>query len=276
MFFLLGIPALISGIASTGAAIGSAAGAAIGSAAGAAAAAAGSATAAVGSAAAAVGSAAATAATTVGGAIGGLGANGVLGAATKGVLGVAAKKTAVNKAVQVAAMATVALAGNKLVGQDRKKMSFLGLTPRRGSILKVDLVGGVADHTGVYLGGGRIAEVTDVDGSAVVRVVDPEEFVSGDGLCRTGLHAYVACARDGMGFRPLASGSIASRAESAVGDRGGYSLVFNNCHMFTRYCITGDNDGTPCLSVDAIESALRKRFDEGSVFWCKAEGGAFT
>ena len=284
MLFLL--PALIGGIASTTATtIGTAVGAAT-VAAGSATAAVGSAAAAVGSAAAAVGSAATTAATAVGGALGSIGATGGMSAVTKGVMGTVAKvaavtatkKTSVDTVVQTVAMVAGALVGDKLVGKKRKQkdLPFMDVNPRRGSILKVDLAGGVAEHTGVYLGDGRIAEVTDVDGDAVVRVVDPDEFVSGDGLVRTGLHAYVACEEDGMSVRPLAADSVARRAESAVGDRGAYNLVFNNCHMFTRYCITGDSDGTPCLSVDAIESALKERYDVGSVVWCKAAGAAFA
>ena len=169
MLFLL--PALIGGIASTTATtIGTAVGAAT-VAAGSATAAVGSAAAAVGSAAAAVGSAATTAATAVGGALGSIGATGGMSAVTKGVMGTVAKvaavtatkKTSVDTVVQTVAMVAGALVGDKLVGKKRKQkdLPFMDVTPRRGSILKVDLAGGVRGGQGGDVDHLRLGEFCD-------------------------------------------------------------------------------------------------------------------
>ena len=139
--------------------------------------------------------------------------------------------------------------------------------PVRGSVLKVDLVGGGLSHTGIYLGNDRIAEVTEVDGRAEVREVSPNEFLSGDSLLRTGAYIYVAAAKKDGEYHPLARESIAQRAESAMGPHGRYNLAFNNCHMFTRYCITGEKHDLPTWTENGIATALRDEFKVNHVSW---------
>ena len=248
MIFLLGIPALISGIG-----------------------------AACASTAATVGTVAAT--TSAGGILGGLGATAGLGLLAKGAASVATKATAAKVAAGIAGKC-VAMSVTKEVGESFVKNVFCDkVRPVRGSILKVDLVGGQAEHTGVYLGNDRIAEVTEVDGRAEVRVVSPDEFLSGDGLLRSGAYIYVAAAKDGGCYRPVASETIARRAERAVGGRGKYNLCGNNCHMFTRYCITG-RDGTMTLSASGVAHVLRDEFGVGHVSWrstgCGTGDGTFA
>lgn len=248
MFFLLGIPALISGIG-----------------------------AACASTAATVGAVAAT--TSAGGILGGLGATAGLGFLAKGAAAAATKATTAKVAAGIAGKC-VAMSVAKGVGESFVKNVVCDrVRPVRGSILKVDLVGGQAEHTGVYLGRDRIAEVTEVNGRAEVRVVSPDEFLSGDGLIRTGVYIYVAAAKDGGRYRPVASETIARRAERAVGSRGKYGLCGNNCHMFTRYCITG-RDGVVTLSASGVAYALRDEFGVGRVSWrstgCGTADGTFA
>ena len=248
MIFLLGIPALVSGI---GAAFASTA--------------------------ATVGTVAAT--TSAGGILGGLGATAGLGLLAKGAAAAATKAAAAKAAAGIAGRC-VAMSVAKEVGESFVKNVFCDqVRPVRGSNLKVDLVGGQAGHTGVYLGNDRIAEVTEEDGRAEVRVVSPDEFLSGDGLLRTGAYIYVAAAKDGGCYRPVASETIARRAERAVGDRGKYNLCGNNCHMFTRYCITG-RDGAVTLSASGVAHALRDEFGVGHVSWrstgCGTGDGTFA
>ena len=133
--------------------------------------------------------------------------------------------------------------------------------PKVGSVVKVDLVGGVADHSGIYVGRGKIVEVTNIDGKAAVRRVSTKEFLDGlDSLFRTGVYIYVACKQDRNG-KCIAMGAkdIADRANAAVDHVSEYSLVFNNCHMFTEYCITGRKPAPPGLLM-SIENALNERF----------------
>ena len=132
--------------------------------------------------------------------------------------------------------------------------------PILGSVLKCDLVGGVASHSGIYIGNNRIVEVANVSGRAKVQVVSPSEFLSGasDSLVRTGAYIYVAAHYQG---EAIGSTDIAERALIAIGDdRGEYNLLTNNCHMFTHYCISGEEPGMK-LSEDDLISALIEKFN---------------
>jgi hypothetical protein len=85
----------------------------------------------------------------------------------------------------------------------RKNVFEKRVRPVPGSVLRCDLAGGIKllsglagsiCHTGIYLGNDKIAEVSPVNGRARVRIVDPDEFLSGDSdsLNRTGAFIYVA------------------------------------------------------------------------------------
>ena len=133
--------------------------------------------------------------------------------------------------------------------------------PRIGSVLKVALPLG-ADHTGIYIGNDEIVEVTNVDGVATVQIVSAEEFIEGEGFARTGMFIYVACKQDRNG-NCIAMGSkdIADRARAAVGQTSRYNLVFNNCHMFVEYCITGKRSDLSGILM-GVETALDNKFIE--------------
>ena len=138
--------------------------------------------------------------------------------------------------------------------------------PRPGSVVKVDLLGG-ADHTGIYIGNDEIVEVANIDGVATIRIVSAEEFIEGDDFCsRVGTFIYVACKQDRNG-NCIAMGSkdIADRARAAVGRTSEYSLLFNNCHMFTQYCITGKRHGLGPYLIH-VEKALYEKFFENGNF----------
>lgn len=128
--------------------------------------------------------------------------------------------------------------------------------PTIGSIVKVALVGG-ADHTGIYIGNNKIVELANVNGVATVRIVSAEKFIEGDDLIgRIGLCIYVACKQDRNGnCIAIGSRDIARRARAAVGQTSEYHLIFNNCHMFTEYCITGKKDHLSGILV-GVELAL--------------------
>ena len=139
--------------------------------------------------------------------------------------------------------------------------------PIPGSVLKCDLALGVACHTGIYLGNDRIVEVTEINGRARVRAVSPDEFLNGDpdSLARTGVTIYVAAS----GGKALGSAEIARRARASLNrSRGEYKLLENNCHMFTRYCITGIDSDESVLTESEIEEILRDTFGVDSVTWC--------
>lgn len=119
------------------------------------------------------------------------------------------------------------------------------LPPMRGAVVKVNLAAGMACHTGICLNASEIAEVTNVGGMAIVRCVSPREFLrgpDGDFPLRTGVYIEVAGRATENGWVTIWNPEIATRAEGMIGiNRGKYDLTHNNCHMFTRYCITGRN-----------------------------------
>ena len=108
------------------------------------------------------------------------------------------------------------------------------VTPQRGAILRCDLLCGRADHTGIYLGNGRIAEL---NGDGYICEGTTDEFRSGS-LARTGMFIYVAC--DGSSEQPLCSEAAAARAEAMLGTWTDYNILLNNCHEFTSGCVTGE------------------------------------
>ena len=146
--------------------------------------------------------------------------------------------------------------------------------PVPGCVLRCDLAGGVSltcgslCHTGVYLGDDRIAEVVNDDGRAKVHVVDPYDFLNGQGtnFIRTGINIYVAT--DGEG-NALGSQAIADRAMaySRRKGRGEYDLVDNNCHKFTVRCITDEEPEDAKLSESDVEDALEGVFGCDRVTW---------
>ncbi len=132
--------------------------------------------------------------------------------------------------------------------------------PRIGSVLKVKLAI-PGQHTGIYIGDDEIVEVANIGGVATVRIVSAEKFIEGNDLhSRTGVFIYVACKQDCEG-NCIAMGSedIAERARAAVAETSKYSLLFNNCHMFTEYCITGRKDNLAGV-LWGVENALDTKF----------------
>ena len=153
--------------------------------------------------------------------------------------------------------------------------------PAPGSVLRVDLCGGAnflggrICHTGIYLGNDEIAEITNVRGKARAHVVDPSDFLNGQGtnFIRTGLNIYVAT--DGCG-RALASPEIAERARGCFVPPGGrplparageYDLVDNNCHTFVVRCVTGREPSRPKLNDRDVAAALKSVFKCERVTW---------
>ena len=146
--------------------------------------------------------------------------------------------------------------------------------PVPGSVLRCDLafganfLGGRICHTGIYLGDDKIVEISYDDGKARVQIVDPHDFLHGQGTCfiRTGINIYVAT--DGCG-KALGSPEIAERA-LAFAKRwryGEYDLVENNCHKFTVRCVTGVKPKSAKLNDRDVANALKRVFGCERITW---------
>ena len=166
--------------------------------------------------------------------------------------------------------------------------------PLPGSVLKVDLGLNPVDsmcHTGIYVGNGRIVEMTNDGGIGTIQVVTPDHFLNYS-LWRTGVFIYVACGRKRGKYYPLADPKTAERALKAVGDRTKYNLLWDNCHLFAEYCISGRNN-SPIGTLKSVEKALIRKHrlrrtvnlsrpgsvSSSPVYWMStgvATGGSFT
>lgn len=147
--------------------------------------------------------------------------------------------------------------------------------PEVGCILKVDLAGGLASHTGVYIGNNEIVELYENDGVGEIRIVSPKKFLNGEpgSAVRTGMYIYCAC----IGTYVLSSDEIAKRAKYCVGDEKAYGLIGKNCHAFVTYCITGEEithkkiENESLWTLMGVEKSLAKyferRYDAGTITW---------
>lgn len=138
------------------------------------------------------------------------------------------------------------------------------VTPIPGSIVRCRL-SDVADHTGIYVGGGYIIHR---DGDGFLDKVTPGKFLARlEGRNEASI-IYVACTSDG---RPIGGQEIARRAEMALarpGEFSGYNLLLKNCHVFTQYCAMNQEDisfigGYPTFT--GLESAVKAHW--GSCEW---------
>ena len=115
----------------------------------------------------------------------------------------------------------------------RKKKGY----PKPGSIVITKLPG--EWHSGIYIGNNKIAEVQGGNDSRI-RIVSPNEFRD-EGLPRIGFNIFIAC--DKKSGKVISSQKIANRALSKKGNKIDYGLIINNCHQFSRGCITGNFKG---------------------------------
>ncbi len=105
--------------------------------------------------------------------------------------------------------------------------------PIPGSVVYCDLTFGFTEHSGIYLGNGRIAHL---NGKGLIESVDKEAFLDGT----TGVSILVSSRNS----KPVGSQQVANRARAMLGKRRSYNMIFDNCHQFTAGCLTGDfNNG---------------------------------
>lgn len=100
------------------------------------------------------------------------------------------------------------------------------IKPIRGSILYCDYAMGLAEHSGIYVGGKRIINLS---GEGVIEYTTPQEFIDG----KTAISIYVSCQDD----HAVGSDAVARIAEAHVGESIDYNLLSNNCHGFVEACL---------------------------------------
>ena len=105
------------------------------------------------------------------------------------------------------------------------------VTPVAGSVMYCDLWLG-AEHSGIYVQQGQIAniEVTGVADSEV-KYSNATDFTSKSLFGRS---IYVSSNKYGA----VGNANVAAHAAQSVGEVAFYGLVFNNCHTFSKRCVS--------------------------------------
>lgn len=151
----------------------------------------------------------------------------------------------------------------------------------RGSVLLVNLMGAL-EHSGIYLGNARVAELYNNDGVGRAQIVPLGEFLygqDGEGV-RWGSCVYAACT---AGEVQLADERVAKVAEKFVRERRrvDYGVFRNNCHLFSMSCIAGKylperdfpellTEGT--TSVGELQNMISEKLNDGDeVCWRPAK-----
>ncbi len=134
------------------------------------------------------------------------------------------------------------------------------VTPVFGAVLYSDSGCGYEERSGIYVGSGEkcIARLANEEGKCIIKLVSPDEFISGGiSLCiYVSSHRGQAAGRNSAGERAL---SMAGR------NLGDCNIAVNNCHMFTNYCLLDkDDDNAGCdlkeiLAMDTTLSSVKKR-----------------
>ncbi|MCQ2380454.1 MAG: lecithin retinol acyltransferase family protein [Victivallaceae bacterium] len=127
-----------------------------------------------------------------------------------------------------------------------------------GAIVYCDLAV-VAEHTGIYVGGGKIVHL---NGNGRIEKVNEEEF---RGRLDGANPSFTVCCATYAG-KLLCDRAIAERAKSAVGGRRDYNVVLDNCHQFTWGCISGDFD-SGCTLFCLLENKLCTHFNVPDIDW---------
>ena len=104
-------------------------------------------------------------------------------------------------------------------------------TPAIGSLVYCQLSS--AEHSGIYIGGGKIIELT---GKGHVKSVTPKGFTGN----LFSLDKDIFIPIDRQTRRPIGSAATAQRAKLNMWQRRNYHLLTDNCHQFSTGCMTGD------------------------------------
>ena len=134
-------------------------------------------------------------------------------------------------------------------------------------------LGCIVEHSGIYLGDDRVAELR---GDGLLREVTLTTFLNGDDEGklnpRTGKKIFAAC--DEKTGRPLGSMDTADIARRFISRHSviDYNIITNNCHLFTASCIMGDlqnrkggatqSDADGSLWVSRVNEALHAMADD--------------
>lgn len=105
------------------------------------------------------------------------------------------------------------------------------VSPKIGSVVYCEMAFGLAEHSGIYVGNGKIVELS---GDGVIRQVSGYDFM--DSKVPTARSIYVSS----QNGKAIGSEKVAERALNMLGRQREYNLILDNCHQFSAGCLTGD------------------------------------
>lgn len=132
--------------------------------------------------------------------------------------------------------------------------------PKIGSIAYCNLAI-VAEHTGIYVGDGKIVHL---NGSGLVEMVSAEDFC--ERLHGTNPSFTIFCPVDHLG-KPIGDKRAAEYAISNLGRHYDYNLAFRNCHCFSASCL--ERKTRVCPSFSSLENLITEKY--GSFHWRATE-----
>lgn len=160
--------------------------------------------------------------------------------------------------------------------------------PRPGTPLIVDLFG-IVEHSGIYLGNNRVAELF---GDNLLREVTLREFIEGEKgeWVRTGKRIFAACGKESGELLSSEHGADNARAYIRRYRTVKYNLFRNNCHLFSISCLSGvfqraisvgDVIVRGGISIGVLTQAVQHFLNDGKVVvwkpvkgWSRKELGA--
>ena len=155
--------------------------------------------------------------------------------------------------------------------------------PPPGTPILVSLARGGAEHSGVFLGRSRVAELR---GDGNICNASLSDFINGDAddpmNVRSGTRIFAAC--DDKTGMPLSSVNVVAAARRFIKNvkKVSYNLFCNNCHVFTASCVEGNmereqsfldwvRDGT--FSIDRLDEIISKVMNSGrNIAWIGVRG----
>jgi hypothetical protein len=115
-------------------------------------------------------------------------------------------------------------------------------------------IGGLLDHTGIWVDENTIIEV---DGEGLIKPISVKRFTKE----RSGNHIFIACDSQG---KPLASEMAAQRALEQIYQCIDYHMIENNCHQFIWQCFKPQDSALTTFK--ALNIRLATLFDR-KIYW---------
>lgn len=120
------------------------------------------------------------------------------------------------------------LEGSKLALSTLNEKSVI---PKVGSIVYCNIIPGYINHSGVYIGDGKIIHRTS---SGLIKETSPVEFMNAG--VKLALCIWVSCKDE----QPVGSELVAKRAKDKLYSYSEYNLICNNCYQFCSGCLSGN------------------------------------